>query len=375
MTKSLQIPLARPRLSADDIKAAVKILESGSLVSGPTVEDFEDRLAEYLGVQHVVCVSSGTAALHLGLLALGIAHGDEVIVPAFSYPASANAVTHTGAKPIFIDSEPGGFNLDASSIENKITCHTRAIMVVHNFGWPVNINKVKALSAKYDIPIFEDAACALGSSVKGVKCGALGRLAAFSFHPRKILTTGEGGAVATDDINLCHAVKQLRNHGQALGTADFIQPGFNYRLTEFQAALGNSQLKRFETTLKERRASSAYYDQLLEDIKLLKPIRHKGIEEVNYQTYVAFVENTMRDNLIKHLLSKGIGAGIGTYSIPHTSYYAREYGFTLEDFHHSMYSYSSLISLPLYEGILKNDQEKVVEAIMQFALECAEISR
>jgi perosamine synthetase len=373
MTKSLQIPLARPRLSADDIGAAVKILESGYLISGPAVEDFENQLAEYLGVQHVVCVSSGTAALHLGLLSLGIGHGDEVIVPAFSYPASANAVTLTGAKPVFIDSEPGGFNLDASSIENKITCHTRAIMVVHNFGWPVKIGKVKTLSAKYDIPIFEDAACALGSSVKGVKCGSLGRLAAFSFHPRKILTTGEGGAVATDDKKICQAINQLRNHGQALGTADFIHPGFNYRMTEFQAALGNSQLKRFETILEERRSAAAYYAQLLKDIEFIKPIRPQDGEEVNYQTYVAFVENDARDNLIKHLLSKGIGAGIGTYSIPHTSYYSKEYGIAPSDFPHSLNSFSNLISLPLYEGISKKEQDYVVEAIRQFIPEYAEM--
>ena len=375
MTKSMQIPLAKPRLSPDDISAAVKILESGYLVCGPTVEDFENRLAEYLGVKHVVCVSSGTAALHLGLLALGIGHGDEVIVPAFSYPASANPVTLSGARPVFIDSESGGFNLAASLIENKITCHTRAIMVVHNFGWPVNINKVKALSAKYDIPIFEDAACALGSSIRGIKCGALGRLAAFSFHPRKILTTGEGGAIVTDDSELCRAARELRNHGQALGTTDFIEPGFNYRMTEFQAALGISQLKRFESTLHDRREAALYYDNLLADIDFIKPVQCREDIVVNYQTYVAYVENNLRDDLIKHLISKGIGAGIGTYSIPHTSYYSKECNVAPTDYPNSMRSFSNLISLPLYEGISKKEQETVIDAIKQFALECAEISR
>ncbi len=268
MTKSIQIPLVKPRLSADDINAAVNVLKSGQLICGPVVKEFEQHLADYLNTADVVCVSSGTAALHLGLISLGIGKGDEVIVPAFSYPASANAVELTGARPIFIDSEPGGFNIDYKNIENKITTRTKAIMVVHNFGWPVEIDKIKSIAAKYHLPVFEDAACALGASVNDVPCGRLGQIAAFSFHPRKILTTGEGGAIATNDSTIAAKIRQLRNHGQIYDPKPIFElAGFNYRLTEFQAALGLKQLERLESTLKERRSAAEYYTKNLKHIE------------------------------------------------------------------------------------------------------------
>lgn len=367
MTESMPIPLVRLNLSPDDIESVVDTLKSGRLVSGPVVESFERQLASYLKIRYAVCVSSGTAALHLGLLALGIGRGDEVIVPAFSYPASANAVELTGARVAFVDSRSDCFNIDTSKIENSITAHTRAIMIVHNFGWPVDVAKIQLLSAKYDIPIFEDAACALGSSIRGMRCGNLGPLAAFSFHPRKIMTTGEGGAVVTDDPAIARRVRELRNHGQACGNhIDFVIAGYNYRMTEFQAALGVSQMKRFNAVLRDRRRAAEYYNRAIANIEYLKLPFYDGSWKLNYQTYTVSVENGRRDALIAHLKNEGIEAGIGTYSIPHTAYYSEKYNLDQSHYPNSLRFYRNLISLPLFEDISTDQQDRVISALKTF---------
>lgn len=364
MTEYAQIPLSKPNLSEADIDSAVEILKSGRLEGGRTVESFERQLSTFLEACYAVCVSSGTAALHLGLLALGIRPGDDVIVPAFSCPASANVVEIIGARPVFIDSEPGGFNMDVSKIENNITARTGAIMLVHNFGFPIEMNKVHALSAKYDIPIIEDAACALGSSYNGSRCGNLGRLATLSFHPRKILTTGEGGAVVTNDVDLAEKVKLLRNHGRNLSDgAEFVIPGFNNRMTEFQAALGASQMRRFDEILKARISAARYYDEKLAESGLLKPLRLDNSRKSNFQTYAAFVPDRRRNEIIKHLKNHNIEAGIGNYSIPHTKYYTEKYNFDSSNFPEALNASSNLISLPLYEGITRGEQDHVLETL------------
>lgn len=359
-----QIPLSKPGLTETDIESAVKVLKSGFLESGPVVELFEQQLSAYLKARHAVCVSSGAAALHLGLLALGIRSGDDVIVPAFGYPAGANAVEILGARPVFIDCEPGGFNMDVSIIENNITARTRAIMLVHNFGFPVEINKIHALSVKYDIPIIEDAACALGSSCEGTRCGNLGRLSTFSFHSRKILTTGEGGAVVTDDIDLAEKLKLLRNQGQDLSNGtEFVIPGFNYRMNEFQAALGISQMERIDEILKARIASAGYYDGKLADIGLLDLPGSCNNRKANFQAYVAFVRDGRRNEIISRLKAGNIEAGIGTYSVPHTRYFAEKYNFDNSDYPRSLYAFENLISLPLYESISRDEQDRVIETL------------
>lgn len=363
----MQIPLSKPALLDPDIDSAAEIIKSGQLVGGRTVETFERQLATYVKTRYAVCVSSGTAALHLGLLALDIRPGDDVIVPASSYPASANTVEIIGARPIFIDSEPDGFNIDVSRIENCITSRTRAIMIVHNFGWPVDINKIHALSAKYNIPVIEDAACALGSSIGGVRCGNLGRLGVFSFHPRKILTTGEGGAVVTDDLEIAEKIRKLRNHGQDISRGvDFVMPGFNYRMTEFQAALGVSQMKRYNSILMERSKAAGYYNKNLEGIEFLCPRVPEANRKLNYQTYVAFVAPDHRDKIINHLKNYDIESGIGTYSIPHTTYYSDKYGFNESCFPQSLSAFKNLISLPLYSVITDAEQDHVIESLKKY---------
>lgn len=373
MKKSYGIPLVRPSLSDADIATVVEVIKSGRLVNGPMAEAFERQLASFLDVRYAVCLSSGTAALHLGLLAIGVGRGDEVIVPAFSYPASANAVELCGARVIFVDSGSDDFNIDAGKIESNIGSNTRAIMVVHNFGWPCAMDSIRSLSAKYGLPIIEDAACALGSGIGETSCGNFGRLAAFSFHPRKILTTGEGGAVVTDDPLIAERIRELRNHGQALGKKiEFVAPGFNYRMGEMQAALGVSQMKRFKSILRERQRAARYYDEALGKISFLKPRANNSIARVNYQTYVARVSDGLRNDLIKYLAKNGIEAGIGTYSIPHTTYYSERYGYGKSDFPHALDSYENLISLPLYDCMTRQEQDSVIEALNRFVPEIRE---
>jgi len=354
-------------LSDADIKAVSDVIKSGWLVNGPMVEAFERQLASYLDVRYAVCVSSGTAALHLGLLALGVGRGDEVIVPAFSYPASANAVELCGARVIFVDCAADDFNIDVSKIENHITANTRAIMIVHNFGWPCDLVPIQGISARHNIPIIEDAACAFGSSVGESYCGNFGRLAAFSFHPRKILTTGEGGAVVTDDPLIAEKIREARNHGQALGRKiEFIAPGFNYRMGEMQAALGVSQMKRFKSSLRERRSAAQYYNEALKDLTYLEIKTDKSLLKVNYQTYVIRLFGCDRDHLLRHLKDNGVEAGIGTYSIPHTAYYSEKYHFTDSDFPESLKFYKNLISLPLYDGITGEQQDKIIGLLRDY---------
>jgi dTDP-4-amino-4,6-dideoxygalactose transaminase len=364
MKEYKRIPLSKPGLTESDIESAVTVLKSGRLECGPMVEAFERRLSEYLNVRYAVCVSSGTAALHLGLLALGIRPGDDVIVPAFGCPAGANVVERLGARQVFVDSEPGGFNMDVNKIENNITARTRAIMIIHNFGFAVEMDNVRALSAKYDIPIIEDAAGALGSSYKDVKCGNMGRLAAFSFHPRKILTTGEGGALVTDDLDLAEKVKLLRNHGRDLTDgADFVLPGFNSRMTEFQAALGVSQMSRLEETLKSRIAAAAYYNVKLADVGLLRLPVMDDNRKSNFQSYAAFVSSGRRDEVIGHLKHNNIESGTGVYSIPHTGYYSEKYKFDGSQYPEALKARDKLICLPLYDGISRDEQDYVIETL------------
>jgi dTDP-4-amino-4,6-dideoxygalactose transaminase len=229
------------------------------------------------------------------------------------------------------------------------------------------MDKIKALSLKYKVPIIEDAACALGSSIDGVKCGKMGRLATFSFHPRKILTTGEGGAVVTDDLDIAEKIRKLRNHGQDFSNGvDFIMPGFNYRMTEFQAALAVSQLNRYDTILQERLKAADYYNRNLCDLEFIRPYPTDAERGFNCQTYVAFVSDGHRDNVIDHLKEQGIEAGIGTYSIPHTTFYSNKYDIDKSHHTESLSAFKNLISLPLYGGITEDEQDFVIEALKKY---------
>ncbi len=262
------IPVCEPTLQGNELKYVTDTIKTGWISSaGSYLQKFEQKFAEYCTVKHGVSCCNGTVAIHLAIEALGIGPGDEVIIPTFTMAASCNGVIYAGAKPVLVDSELDTWNIDIDKIEDKITPRTKAIMVVHTYGHPVDMDKVKRIADKHNLYIIEDAAEAHGAEYKGRKTGSLSDIAAFSFYANKIITTGEGGMVVTNNDKWAEEMKKLRNH--YFGMPRFIHPkvGYNYRLTNLQAAIGLAQLERIEELVNARRKNAQLYNQLLVNVK------------------------------------------------------------------------------------------------------------
>lgn len=362
------IPLTRPDIREEDISLVVEVLKSGMLVQGKHVLDFEDKAKKFTKSTYNIAVSNGTASLHLALKALNIGIGDEVIVPAFSYIASANVVELVGAKPVFVDISLDSFTIDADSIENAITSKTKAIMPVHEFGLCVDMDKVNELAKQHSLFIIEDSACALGATYKGKAAGSIGHFGSFSLHPRKAITSGEGGLVTTNDKDLDAKIRTLRNHGIDFeNPTEFSDAGYNYRLTDFQAALVSSQLNRFSETLKyKRELASIYLENVIsEHIVLPKTFSDR---EHTWQTFHILTEsNEYRKGLISHLKSHNIQTNYGAQCIPHMKFYAEKYGYNaLKEFPNAYRAYSTGLALPLYELLTKEDILRISNSINQY---------
>lgn len=358
------IPLARPDLGEAEIQAAVAALRSGNLVQGERVEAFEAALAQRLGRSHVIVVSSGTAALHLAMLVLDLAPGDEVIVPAFTFPATANAVELAGATPVLCDIDPATCNMDPAQIPGLITTRTRAIMPVHEFGRPADLDQISAIARRHGLHLVEDAACAIGAQWRGRPCGSFGLLACLSFHPRKVLTTGEGGAIVTDDGALADRLRLLRNHGirRRGGTVDFVCAGFNYRLTEIQAAIGLAQLLRLDAIIASRRAMADRYLRLLSSGRCLLPGDPAGGLST-YQTYHILLPSPgLRMAVFNSLQQSGVSCGNGATALALTSHHQRfaKRG-RLAGAESAFYRG---VTLPLWHGLTPEDQARVAEIIL-----------
>jgi perosamine synthetase len=350
------IRLSKPNIPEEAIQAVVEVLRSGYLVQGEYVKDFEEALCNYLKVKNAVVVSSGTAALHLALIALDIKKGDEVIVPAFTFPATANVVELVGAKPVFVDINLTDFCIDTTKIEEKITSKTRAIMPVHEFGQAAKMDDIINIALKYKLKIVEDAACALGSEFNGRKVGTFGSVGCFSFHPRKAITTGEGGVMVTNDDGIADKLRTLRNHGISYldGKVDFIDAGFNYRMTDFQAVLGLYQMKNLEDDIKHRINLAHEYDKLLSDIKWIKtPVLFENRRMV-YQTYHILVGNNInRDSLMQYLRKNDIEVNYGAQALNCIKYYREKYRLVPESNSNATTAFNNGIALPI--GIHIND--------------------
>jgi perosamine synthetase len=303
------IRLARPDVGEAELNAVAEVVGTGQLTMGPKVGEFEAAIALAVGTAHAAAVSSGTAALHLALLALEIGPGDEVIVPAYTFPATANVIELCGARAVLVDVDPDTFNLDVAAVAAAVTPRTRAVMAVHLFGRPVEWDALKAAVPR-EVALVEDAAGALGARYRGTPCGALGVAACFSFHPRKIVTTGEGGAVTTDDASLDSAVRRLRHHGwRTLG--DMPAPGFNYRLPDLLSAIGIPQIARLDELLAARERVAGWYSERL-DGAVLVPSAADG-DRHGWQAYV--VQLDRRDEALAALRASGIEAQIGTWAL------------------------------------------------------------
>lgn len=362
------IRLSRPDLSENALQQVLDVLDSGMLVQGKWVKSFEHQLANYLDIKHCVLVSNGTAALHLSLIAAGIGHGDEVILPAYTFTAVANAVELTGATPVFVDIQLQDCCMDVSAIESKISSNTKAIIAVHEFGFMCDISFIQQLANIHNIKVIEDAACALGSSWQGKKAGTFGYTGCFSFHPRKILTTGEGGAIVTNDAEVAEKLRQLRNHGMDYSGdgIDFVLPGFNYRMTDFQAALGPDQLLMLDDVIAENNRQADYYKSHLSHLQGLHlPAAMDGCG-VTYQTYhLMFDDPGMRSKVREALAGEGVESNIGAYAIPFLNFYQQKYRSQAKNYPSALAAFQRGLAIPLGVHLQDEDMHLIVSTIQK----------
>lgn len=364
------IPLASPDIREADIDACNQVLRSGMLIQGKHVTSFEKSIVNFAGFGQSAAVSSGTAALHLALMALGITSGDKVIVADFTFAATANVVENIGAECVFLDVAPENYVIAADTLSKFINDgHAKgckALILVHEFGYPAEIARISALARAANMVVIEDAACALGSIANGHHVGYYADCACFSFHPRKAITCGEGGAILSRDKSLIEHIKVLRNHGITLteNGMDFIKAGLNYRMTDFQAAIAVSQLLRFSDELKRRHELAELYTELLADLPVVGlPKTHPGH---SWQSFMITLDNHFnRSAVISKLLENGVQTNIGAQAIHRLDYYQKRYGHAENDFPVASHLFNHGLVLPLY-GKLTNDQiHNVVGSLKQ----------
>jgi len=381
------IPITRPSFSAREESAVVEALRSGWVSQGPRVAEFEKRFADYVGAAQAVAVSSCTTALHLALLVAGIRPGDEVLCPSLSFIATANAIIYAGASPVFVDIDGATFNMDPGSIERSITPRTKAILVVHQIGLPSPLAEIRAIAASHGLIVVEDAACAIGSEYMGRRIGAPhSSMACFSFHPRKILTTGEGGMITTGDEKVAARLRKLRQHAMTVSdlarhssnqvvTESYDEVGYNYRMTDLQAAVGLVQLERLDDMLARRRQLAARYTEKLAQFKWLSAPSEPAGHRHNFQSYMAVLSDDApitRDQLMQELLDRGISTRRGIMAIHREAPYRdRKWDALLPRTNHVT---DNAIILPLFYTMTDEEQDYVVNCLEQInvQLQCRE---
>ncbi len=345
------IKLIKPYITFDEVQTEFReVFESGWFTKGKYVDEFREEIKKYTGAKHAYLATSATTALTMCLKLLNIKEGDEVIVSDFSFPATANVVEDVGAKTVFADVDKTTFNMIPEQLEKKITKNTRAVIFVDALGNPSGIHKIKEICQKHNIPLIEDAACAIGSSENGILCGNIADLTCFSFHPRKLLTTGEGGAITTNNAAYAKMLDVKMNHGSVVidGKFDFVDVGFNYRLPELQAVMGIKQLRKLNQIVKERNVIKNLY------IDKLSPLGFKSQATTgdvihNVQSLVLVVpEGVDRDKLIDRLKSSGVEAVLGTYCMSGCTYYRSKYNDIQPN---SKFLNDKSITLPCYDGV------------------------
>ncbi|HZO48631.1 MAG TPA: DegT/DnrJ/EryC1/StrS family aminotransferase [Gaiellaceae bacterium] len=351
-----RIRLARPDVGDAELAAVAEVISSGQLTMGPKVAEFEAAVAAAVGTAHAVAVSSGTAALQLALLALGIGRGDEVIVPAYTFPATANVVELCGARAVLADVDPETFVIDPGAVAAALTPRTRAVLAVHLFGRPVDWEALQT-AVPQEVALVEDAAGALGARYRDVPCGALGLLGCLSFHPRKIVTTGEGGAVTTDEAELADSVRSLRHHGWSGEPADLPRPGFNYRLPDLLCAIGIPQVGRLEELLRARERVAGWYAERLEHLVGV-PSAAAG-DRHGWQAYVVRLQR--RDDALAGLRAEGIEAQIGTYALHRLASYRDRGAFPGADL-----CFERALALPFSTSLTEDDVDRVATVLARY---------
>jgi len=381
------IPITRAIFDDDDLSLILEPLRSGWVVQGRYVREFEERFAAFVGVPHAIAVTSCTTGLQIGATALGLRPGDEVIVPAFTWISTANIVEHCGATPVFVDVDLDTFNLDVEAAARAITPRTRGIIPVHLFGLAADMDAVTTLAERHGLWVMEDAACGFDTWYKARHVGGLGTCGVFSFHPRKAITTGEGGMITTHDGALADLCRTLRDHGasrtdlerhhqrHAFLLAEYRHLGFNYRMTDLQGALGVTQMRKADRIQAGRRAGAAMYDAQLERLPWLRPPHRHADYRHGHQSYVTLfapepptLDNVdrlhrQRNAIMAALEARGISTRQGTHAPPHLEYYRDKYGFRPADFPNAYLAERLSLTLPNYAGIKEEEVARVIEAL------------
>ena len=386
----MKIPIARTSLTELEIQSVLEPLKSGWLVQGPKVREFEEKWSKFTHAEYSIAVTSCTSALHLSLAALGFGPGDEAIVPAFTWISTANVVEHLGGKVVFCDIDLNTFNLDVNQLAQKITPRTKAILPVHLFGLAADMGPINQLAHQYGLRVVEDAACGFGSRYHGKHVGTFGDMGCFSFHPRKAITTGEGGMITTQSGELAEKLRRLRDHGAAmtdlqrhLGArpyllADHPDAGYNQRMTDLQGALGSAQMDRAKEIVSERQNLAQRYDQAFASLDWLRtPFLHPDFEH-GYQSYPCMFMpeetsnssideiNAKRNAWMDDLQKSGISTRPATHAVHRLSYYKRKYELESEDFPNANFADQCSISLPLFHGMKEEEQDYVIEKILAY---------
>ena len=363
MNKNKKIYLMRPFVGEEELEAVRKVFESKYLTEGPVTQEFEKKFAEYVGAKRGVAVTSCAIGMELALQVLGIGPGDEVIVPDFTHPATGDCVCQVGASPILVDVDLESYNITAEAIEDAITERTKCIIPVSWGGNPLD-TEIYKLGEEHNIPILEDAACSVGAMIGDKKVGSLADMSVFSFHPRKVMTTGEGGMLTTDSDEFAEKAQSLKKFG-VNREGRFVYHGTNYKMSNIVAAIGLEQLKKLDKILEDRIEKAKRYTELLEGLDHIRPPTVKPNVRHTFQSYCIYVEREgWRDKLRQDLLKKDIETQIGTYALHLEPSYAdvKRSG----DLKNSEKLYKNLLTLPLHHELTYEDQEYITKSISEF---------
>jgi perosamine synthetase len=369
------IPITKPELGEEEAQAAAHAIRTGWIAQGPLVAEFERAVAERLGVAHVVMTSNCTTSLHLALLCAGIGPGDAVIVPSFTFIATANAVLHAGGTPVFVDIDPRTYNIDPAKIEAAITPHTKAIIPVDQIGLAADLDAVGEIAERHNLKVIEDAAPALGATYRGKPVGAISPITCFSFHPRKSITSGEGGAIATNDADVAARARVLRSHGASVSDLArhsastviieaYEELGYNYRMTDIQAAVGIEQLKKLDNIMARRGRLAERYNTLLANIDGITPPYAPEEAPHTYQSYCVRLDperTVARDMVMERMLELGIATRRGVMAIHEEPYYVNRFGhISLPE---TEAATRNTLLLPLFASMTEAEQDRVIDAL------------
>lgn len=374
----MYIPYGRQAVDENDIQSVIEVLRSDYLTTGPKIEEFEQKVADYVGARYAVAVCNGTAALHIACLAAGISKGDEVITTPMTFAASANCIFYTGGTPVFADIDPDTYNIAAGEIEKKISEKTKAIIPVHYTGQPCDMERITAIAKQHNLMVIEDAAHALGSTYKGTKIGGISDMTCFSFHPVKPITTGEGGMVVTNNKKLYKKLLLYRSHGitrdrglmaeyQGEWYYQQIELGYNYRITDISCALGISQMDKLDFFLKKRKAIAKRYQKAFENIPSIRIPQILPECNSGWHLYIIQIKDAGRKEIFDKLRAEGIGVNVHYIPVYRHPYY-QSHGYSGYFCPNAEALYQNMVSLPIYPLLTEQQQDYVIEKVKDLVI-------